>query len=245
MPTQWCWTQHPCSSLPHPRPMHGRHPHLSSPSPLSPSNRHTRLHKDSQSRSSARMESEHTCCPSLHLLAMRTMPVRRLLVSPAACSPLAAITRSDYACIRTSNQRRQHLLDGARPLPQLLSSPRRRDSPLRRAAASPLSTTPPWLPSSSRCRSSSLFTAPPRLPSSSCRQWWKTPFDVDARAERQTVKRRAVWFCPFMALGLGLDLEPRPICIDEGFMPIPLIKVAHAHFKLAHQVAQFLNNFFF
>ena len=240
--------------------MHDHHPHLFSPSPLSLSNRHTRLHKDSQSRSSARMESEHTCCPSLHLLAMRTTPVRRLLVSPAACSPLAAITRSDYACIRTSNQRRQHLLDCARPLPQLLSSPCRRDSPLRRAAAAPLSTTPPWLPSSSRRRSSSLFTAPPRVPSSSCRRWWKTPFDVDARAERQTVKRRAVWFCPFMALGLGLDLEPRPkpmlkmeswvlpsnviglglklkprpICIDEGFMPIPLIKVAHAHFKLAH-----------
>ena len=42
--------------------------------------------------------------------------------------------------------------------------------------------------------------------------------------------------------GLGLKLEPRPIYIDECLMPIPLIKVAHAHFKLAHQVAQFLNN---
>ena len=189
--------------MPHSRPMHGRHPHLSSPSPLSPSNHHTRLHKDSQSRSSARMESKHTCCPSLHLLAMRTTPVRCLLAT-------SAITRSSYAHIRTSNQRWQHLLDVARPPPQLLSSPRRHGSPLRRAAATPLSTTPPWLPSSSRRRSSSLFTAPPRVPSSSCRRWWKTPFDVDARAERQTVKRRAVWFCPFMALGLGLNLGPRP-----------------------------------
>ena len=42
--------------------------------------------------------------------------------------------------------------------------------------------------------------------------------------------------------GLELKLEPRPICIDGGLMPIPLIKVAYAHFKLAHQVAQLLNN---
>ena len=39
---------------------------------------------------------------------------------------------------------------------------------------------------------------------------------------------------PIDVIGLGLKLEPRPICIDEGLMPIPLIKVAHAHFKLAH-----------
>ena len=50
---------------------------------------------------------------------------------------------------------------------------------------------------------------------------------------------------PMMALGLGLNLEPRPIYIDEGLMPISLIKVAHAHFKLALQAAQFLNNHFF
>ena len=68
----------------HPRPMHGRHPHLSSSSPLSSSNRHTRLHKDSQSHPSTRMESKHACCPSLHLLAVRTTSARRLLASPAA-----------------------------------------------------------------------------------------------------------------------------------------------------------------
>ena len=39
---------------------------------------------------------------------------------------------------------------------------------------------------------------------------------------------------PIDVIGLGLKLEPRPICIDEGLMPIPLIKVAQAHFKLAH-----------
>ena len=64
------------------------------------------------------------------------------------------------------------------------------------ASTAPLFTAPPRLPSSSRRRSSSLFTAPPRVPSSSCRRWWKTPFDVDARAERQTMKRMTVWFCP-------------------------------------------------
>ncbi|WKA03320.1 hypothetical protein VitviT2T_021436 [Vitis vinifera] len=79
--------------------MHGRHPHLSSSSPLSPSNRRTRLHKDTQSRSSAHMESKQACCPSPHLFVVRTAPARRLLVSPAACSPLAAITRSGYAHI--------------------------------------------------------------------------------------------------------------------------------------------------
>ena len=47
---------------------------------------------------------------------------------------------------------------------------------------------------------------------------------------------------PIDVIGPGLKLEPRPIYIDEGLMPIFLIKVAHAHFKLAHQVAQFLNN---
>ena len=39
---------------------------------------------------------------------------------------------------------------------------------------------------------------------------------------------------PSDVIGLGLKLEPRPIYIDEGLMPIPLITVAHAHFKLAH-----------
>ena len=47
---------------------------------------------------------------------------------------------------------------------------------------------------------------------------------------------------PIDVIGPGLKLEPRPIYTDEGLMPIFLIKVAHAHFKLAHQVAQFLNN---
>ena len=49
---------------------------------------------------------------------------------------------------------------------------------------------------------------------------------------------------PVDVIGPGLKLEPRPIHIDEGPMPIPLIKVAHAHFKLALQAAQFLNNLF-
>ena len=50
---------------------------------------------------------------------------------------------------------------------------------------------------------------------------------------------------PVDVIGPGLKLEPRPIHIDEGPMPIPLIKVAHAHFNLALQAAQFLNNHFF
>ena len=94
----------------HPRPMHGRHPHLSSPSPLSPSNRHTRLHKDSQSHPSARMQSKHSCCPSLHLLDVRTTSARRLLASPAACSPLqppslapATLTAAPSGCRRTAS----------------------------------------------------------------------------------------------------------------------------------------------
>ena len=88
----------------HPRPMHGRHPHLSSPSPLSPSNRHTRLHKDSQSHPSARMESKHACGPSLHLLAVRTTSARRLLASPVAIT-------------RTSHLDGPHLLVAAEPPP--------------------------------------------------------------------------------------------------------------------------------
>ena len=102
IPSSPFWFNSPISA--HPRPMHGRHPHLSSPSPLSPSNCHTRVHKDSQSRPSARMESKHACCPSLHLLAVRTTSARRLLASPAAIT-------------RTSHLDGPHLLVAAEPPP--------------------------------------------------------------------------------------------------------------------------------
>ena len=90
-----------------------------------------------------RMESKHACYPSLHLFAVRTTSARRLLASPAACSPLAAITRSGYARIYASNQWRQHLLDIARPPPRLLFYSRRRCSSLPRTAMAPLFIMPP------------------------------------------------------------------------------------------------------
>ena len=69
-----------------------------------------RLHKDSQSHPSTRMESKHACCPSLHLLAVRTTSARRLLASPAACSPQqpsslapATLTAAHSGCRRTAS----------------------------------------------------------------------------------------------------------------------------------------------
>nr|CAN83449.1 hypothetical protein VITISV_021465 [Vitis vinifera] len=70
------------------------------------------------------------------------------LHAPRTCShplitPLAVITHSGYACICTSNQWQQHLLDIARPPPRLISSLRRRGFPLRHVATAPLFIVPP------------------------------------------------------------------------------------------------------
>uniref|UniRef100_F6HXB6 glucan endo-1,3-beta-D-glucosidase n=1 Tax=Vitis vinifera TaxID=29760 RepID=F6HXB6_VITVI len=51
---------------------------------------------------------------------------------------------------------------------------------------------PPWQQRLLDAVTALLFIVPPWLPSSSCRRWWKAPFEVDARVERQTEKRRAV-----------------------------------------------------
>ena len=70
------------------------------------------------------------------------------LHAPRTCShplitPPVAIARSGYARICTSNQWQQHLLDIARPPPQLPSSPRRRCSSFPSAAMAPLFIVPP------------------------------------------------------------------------------------------------------
>ncbi|KAL6311942.1 hypothetical protein AAG906_012078 [Vitis piasezkii] len=51
---------------------------------------------------------------------------------------------------------------------------------------------PPWRQRLLDAVTAPLFIVPPWLPSSSCRRWWKAPFEVDARVERQTEKRMAV-----------------------------------------------------
>ena len=72
------------------------------------------------------------------------------------------------------------------------------------------------------------------LPSPWCRRWWEVSSEDDTPVERQVGDEDGALGLPIDVIGLGLKLELRPICIDESLMPIPLIKVAHAHFKLAH-----------
>ena len=75
--------------------------------------------------------------------------------------------------------------------------------------------------------------------------WWRAWFlpmttlglglNLEPRPKPMLKKEPCV--LPIDVIGPGLKLEPRPIYTDEGLMPIFLVKVAHAHFKLAHRVA--------
>ena len=208
-----------------------------------------------------------------------------LLSSPAtppsssSCSP-SLPPSSSAASLSEAWRASRPSMHACRPSPRLLAecaaSVRRlltsqppSPAPARRARASATMTA---APSGCRQTASAAFLSPSRrrrpCPSLLRRCWWRLRLKELPRwkgmpwAEKELVLvtglvlpmmalglglnleprpkpmlKMEPWVLPIDVIGLGLKLEPRPIYIDEGLMPIPL-----THFKLAHQTAQFLNN---